>query len=98
MTPLRTRSGLVLPFLRISSRIAEPLRMRAKRDLVQIPVARLLVERIRALVEARILEELAQRFALRAAALHVGDEAVLEDHFPSREEPAVALRARQSCR
>src|SRR5207237_10585601 len=39
------------------------------------------------------VDELLQRGALRAAAFHVGDEAVLERNLPARVEAAVALRA-----
>src|SRR5438093_1047728 len=65
-------------------------------DLVEIPVALLRVIRVDEIVQPRILEELLQRRALRAAALHVGDEAIGERHFPAREEAAVALRAAQN--
>ncbi len=68
--------------------------MRAERNLVQIPEARLVVVRIRQVVQFVPLDEFLQRLALRAAAFHIADESVGERDFPAREKSAVPLRAR----
>ena len=75
------------------NRMAERLRVRAERDLIQVPKARLIVIRIRQVVQLVPLDEFLQRFALRAAAFHVADESVRERDFPARKKSAVALRA-----
>src|SRR5262245_16685859 len=72
--------------------MTEGFRMRSERNLVQIPEARLVVVRVRHLVQLVPLDELLQRGALRAAALHIRDEAVLEGDLPPRVETAVADR------
>src|SRR5205814_7294236 len=74
------------------NRMAERLRVRAERDLVQIPEARLIVVRIRQVVQLVPLDEFLERFTLRAAAFHVADEPVGERDFPAWEEPPVSLR------
>ena len=72
---------------------AEGLGMRSERDLVEVPEAGRRVVRIGQFVEAGVLDELLERRTLRAAAGDVRDEAVLERHFPAREEAAVPLRS-----
>ncbi len=70
--------------------------MRPERNLVQIPVALviLVVERVDEIVDVRELHELAQRVADEPAALDFADVAVVvEVHFPPREEAGVIGRA-----
>src|SRR5438876_10972029 len=71
----------------------ERLRVRADHDLVQIPGARLVVVRIRQVVQLVPVDEFLERFTLRTAALHVADESIGERDFPAWEESPVSLRS-----
>src|SRR5262249_30394640 len=85
--------GAGVPGLEQRDWVAERLRMRSERDLVQVPEPRLVVIRIGQLVQLVPVDEFLERLALSAAALHIGDEAVLESDLPARIEAAVSLRA-----
>src|SRR5258708_21363455 len=87
---IRTR----IPALEHRDRMTERLGMRPERDLIQVPEARLVVVRIRHLVQLVPVDELLQRFALCASAFHVRDEPVFERDLPPRIETAVPLGAR----
>src|SRR5260370_21576037 len=91
--PLRNRVALVEP-----GEVAKRLRMRAERNLVQIPVALvvLVVERIREIVDVRQLHEFAQRVADDATVFHFANVAVVgEVTLPPGEETRVVDRSRE---
>jgi len=97
MTPDRSRSGIAVPSSR-PAKLRKRLRMRAERNLVQIPVALvgLIMKRIREVVDVRQLHELAQRVADDAAVFDLSDVAVVgEMDFPARKEARVVHGAGQ---